>query len=218
MQIREVTLASYRWFDPVEPKGGDKPADRIRPARAHLKNARGFAAWLTKVDARRSYRLPTEEEWEYACRAGTLTSRWWGNEAEHAWRYENLAQNLSEEDPHYDGHRGAAPGARYPPNPWGLHDMLGNLAEVCDVPYRAYPEAQSRALDRSNAVLSLRPGEFVVRGASHLDGVRYARSAWRDTARLRRGFGPGRRKHPAVGFRLVSPLPPTQPAGAASPR
>lgn len=100
-----------------------------------------YTKWLSKATGK-FYRLPTEAEWEYACRAGTKTAYSFGNRNEkandfdevlgrYAWFYENSSydNNLDLGHPDY--------GAAYrkvglkKPNPWGLHDMHGNVAEWC---------------------------------------------------------------------------------------
>ena len=80
-----------------------------------------YVRWLNRSLGKDVYRLPSEAEWEYACRAGTNTRRWWGDE----W----VAKRANGARSFQKGR--TSPVDHYPGNPWGLHDMIGNVWEWC---------------------------------------------------------------------------------------
>jgi formylglycine-generating enzyme required for sulfatase activity len=166
-----------------------------------------YCRWLSTKTGK-TYRLPTEAEWEYACRAGTKTAYNFGDDpkalGEHAWYFDN-----SDSGPH--------PVATKKPNAWGLYDMHGNLAEYCVDHYDAAFYGQFKAGAPAVAPVLL-PDEhrypYVVRGGSWDDEAPLLRSAARRPTRKewsRRD--PQIPKsiwwHPEgqfVGFRVVRPV------------
>ena len=88
--------------------------------------AQQFCRWLSEREGR-VYRLPTEAEWEYACRAGTTNRTYWGDNV-----WDRTKANVGGKDKktheHWadDGFEYTSPVGSYPPNPWGLYDMIGN--------------------------------------------------------------------------------------------
>lgn len=131
-----------------------------------------FCRWLS-IRTGKIYRLPTEAEWEYACRAGTKTAYFFGDDpakfGEYAWfaaNSEDLAKKVGQKKP----------------NPWGLHDMYGNVAEWCldhyDKGYYVRFEPLKPALAPVNLPTELR-FPHVARGGSWADQPAQCRSAAR---------------------------------------
>ncbi|MCB1129425.1 MAG: formylglycine-generating enzyme family protein, partial [Verrucomicrobiae bacterium] len=174
-----------------------------------------FCRWLSAQE-QATYRLPSEAEWEYACRAGRSTWYSWGESPDDAYRHANVADGaLEAAQPgttrfqravrlgaeEGDGAVFTAPTGRYQANGWGLHDMHGNVWEWCldDWDDRAY------AKRRDGVKVSPWEASFAVKGQdSPKDPANLADLAadrvfrggsWGNTARVvrsacRLGFGP----------------------------
>jgi formylglycine-generating enzyme required for sulfatase activity len=124
----------YSWRNP-----GFKQADDHPIVNVTWTDAVAFCQWLTKKE-RHSYRLPTEAEWEYACRAGTTTTFHAGDETERLAKVANLydeqtASLFPQWKEHRvtasDGHAFTAPVGSFQPNAFGMYDMHGNVWEWC---------------------------------------------------------------------------------------
>jgi len=146
----EVTQALYaqvvgtnpsRWVDPARPVENVTWFDCVRFCNL-LSEAQGLRpAYMINelgVDWDRSadgFRLPTEAEWEYACRAGTTTAYHFGDDPADLHRFANYCDQSCErawaDSVHTDGHAWTAPVGSYEPNAWGLYDMHGNVWEWC---------------------------------------------------------------------------------------
>jgi formylglycine-generating enzyme required for sulfatase activity len=93
------------------------------------------------------YTLPTEAQWEYACRAGTDTAYYYGDDAEQFYKFGNYKdREVGSIARPIDGFIGTAPVGSYPPNAWKLYDMHGNVSELCrdaiQWPPPNYPEGK----------------------------------------------------------------------------
>ena len=104
-------------------------------------DAVAFCKWLSKKEGK-TYRLPTEAEWEYAARAGKATRYYYGDDPEGLVVYENVADGDAKAAftewttiQARDGFRFTAPCGCYRHNPFGLYDMLGNVEEWCSDRY-----------------------------------------------------------------------------------
>ncbi len=166
--IHEVTNAQYEVFDPkhkaVRGKRGSSKEDDEPVVYVTWHDAVAFCDWLSKREGK-PYRLPTEAEWEYTCRAGTTTKF-------------HTGAALTGDDANYSRAADARPrkvGA-YQPNAWGVHDMHGNVAEWCHDWYGPYV-----AGEQTDPVGRLEGYARITRGWSYLranlDPTRYARSS-----------------------------------------
>jgi sulfatase modifying factor 1 len=154
----EVTNGQYRRFiaqhDSTSYQGHSLNGDDQPAVNVSWEEAKAFADWLTKqYRGKNIFRLPREAEWEFACRAGTKTSRYWGDDPNQACTYENTAdQTAKRQWAHFfihnceDGYLVSAPIGKFSPNPFGLHDMLGNVLEWCEDVYSkdAYHKHQQK--------------------------------------------------------------------------
>lgn len=173
----EVTNAQYEHFDPshrsLRGKLGFSTLDDEAVVFVNWHEATAFCDWLTRKEGRQ-YRLPTEAEWEYACRSGTTTEFSMGevlpllyhNSQKLSW-FPDIARGepqRKEVMPLLVGRR--------PPNAWGLHDMHGNVEEWCSDWYGPYEGGF--CVDP----IGRKDGEFrVTRGGSHSTEEAYLRSA-----------------------------------------
>ncbi|MBM4036469.1 MAG: formylglycine-generating enzyme family protein [Planctomycetes bacterium] len=163
----------------------------------------------------RSVRLPTEAEWEHACRAGTTTCFYWGDD----WGDKSDGTRLNAADKNApvkypdnrfdDGHAHTAPVAQYPPNAWGLYDMLGNVSEWCsdwyDPEWYLFAPRQDPTGPATGCI-------HVARGGNWQDSIAYCRATFRSFHRLNE---PSMRAS-ALGFRVVVDASPHfSPAGPA---
>jgi formylglycine-generating enzyme required for sulfatase activity len=148
-------------------------------------DASAYAQWLAAKTGRR-YRLPSEAEWEYAARAGTTAARFWGDDGNQSCDYANAAdQTAALQIPGAAGwtradcndrHAYTAPVGSYGANAFGLHDMLGNVAEwTQDCWNGSYESAPANSHARISGDCSLR----VVRGGSWEDAPVGVRAAYR---------------------------------------
>jgi formylglycine-generating enzyme required for sulfatase activity len=189
MSKNEITFTQYDAF--CDATGGTKPDDSgwgrgNRPViNVTWYDAKAFADWM-------GCRLPTEAEWEYACRAGTTTPF-------------NSGNNLTTNQANYDGnnpYNGNPTGVylgktqsvgSYPSNAWGLNDMHGNVWEWCSDWYDNYGTGS-----QTNPTGPSSGSHRVYRGGGWFYSARYCRSSLRDFGYPSSGFN-------GLGFRLVAP-------------
>jgi len=175
---------------------GDLQNDKQHPViHVSWNDASAYCQWLSKNKSQ-TFRLPTEAEWEYACRAGTTTTF-------------NTGANLTTDQANYNGNypyqnypKGkyigkTTPVGSYPPNGWGLYDMHGNVWEWCQDWYVSeyYNECKrQRTVDNPQGPET--GSNRVLRGGSWYFLARYCRSANRNYSSpdIRNGL---------IGFRLV---------------
>ena len=186
-------VPGMNWRNPGFPQADDHPVVCVS-----WNDATAYCAWRSRAEGRR-FRLPTEAEWEYACRAGTTTIWWWGDEPDAGGRVANVADAAHWSSgtgyrnmPMDDGFEFTAPVGRYRPNGLGLYDMIGNVVEWCADRYGPYTAEPAR--DPAGPSTG---AHRVLRGGSWYNVTFYCRSAYRFR------LSPGDRYH-NVGFRIAS--------------
>jgi formylglycine-generating enzyme required for sulfatase activity len=192
MQTTEVTQGQWKAVMGTEPWKGEysvKEGPNYAASHVSWDDAVAYCKKLSEKEGK-TYRLPTEAEWEYACRAGTQTRWSFGNDekvlGDYAWYYEN-AWDIDEKYAHQVGLK--------KPNAFGLYDMHGNVFEWChDYSGNNYYK-QSPEKDPTGPT----SGSFrVFRGGSWNFLTRNSRSAYRNWS--------GADHFLLLGFRLVREL------------
>ena len=194
LQTTPVTQGQWKSVMGENPSRFKSGGDNCPVENISWNDAQGFIMKLREMDGN-VYRLPSEAEWEYACRAGTETPFHFG-------------KCLSTNQANYDGNhpmencpegeyrRKTIPVANFEPNTWGLYDMHGNVWEWCNDWYDEYSE-----LSFTNPEGPINGEGRVLRGGS------WYCFAWRCRSAFRDWIIPTLRRHD-LGFRLV--LPPGQ--------
>ena len=200
---RPFALARYALtFDEYEAycaaTGKDRPSDNgwgrgKRPViNVSWDDATAYCQWLSEQTGE-EYRLPSEAEWGYACRAGTTTPFWWGN------TIMPKQANYDGNHPYNQGEKGelrkeTIPVDQFEPNPWGLYQMHGNVWEWVQDWYADYKsEAQT------DPIYAQSGSDRVYRGGSWFN------NAWCLRAACRHRYEPGYRPD-NLGFRPARTL------------
>lgn len=179
----EITQA--QWMAVMQENPSTEYGPNLPVNRVNWYDCQDFLRRLNEIVNDGKFRLPTEAEREYACRAGTEEMTYFGGDPtdelieEHAWMRTNSEGELHEV-------------GLLKPNPWGLHDMLGNVWEWCEDWYAPY-QAQAQ-VDPQGALLGT---EKVFRGASWMARPEWIRCADRGK------FTPDNRRNTG-GFRAAS--------------
>ncbi|MGI9441179.1 MAG: formylglycine-generating enzyme family protein [Rubripirellula sp.] len=172
--VHEVTQAQYEQVMGVNPskyKGSDNPVETVS-WEAAVEFCRKLSELPAEKEAGNGYRLPTEAEWEYACRAGTTTKYSFGDDESNLSGYGWYLDNYG--DKHH-------PVGSKQPNVWGLYDMHGNVWEWCQDWKEDYPEgAVTDVLSGSAIPTGPASGQYrVIRGGSWVNTADYCQSAIR---------------------------------------
>jgi formylglycine-generating enzyme required for sulfatase activity len=173
LPVRDITwwdAASYcRWLSEKEGIPEEEMCYPTVEAMAAGSKNYDFPGLPKDLLDRTGYRLPTSAEWEWACRAGTTKPWHWGRSSDMSIAY-GWSQLDARQQPHGIGLR--------KPNPFGLFDMHGNVAEWCQTASGEFAKGDL-LVDGQNDLVENRYANAVVRGGSYEDGVRELRSARR---------------------------------------
>jgi formylglycine-generating enzyme required for sulfatase activity len=190
LQTTEVTQGQWKRVMGNNPSSFKECGDECPVEMVSWYDAQEFIRRLRQLEGTDKYRLPTEAEWEYACRAGTTTPFYTGLciSTEQANYKGSYPLEACEEGKY---RRTAVSVGSFPPNPWGLYDMHGNVCEWCQDRYGTYPTVD--IIDPKGPST----GEYhVLRGGSWLSPGKRIRSASRMAH-----FPATRDNH--IGFRLA---------------
>lgn len=182
-----VTVAQYRCYQPTHAEKGDEDFPVVS---VNWQEAQGYCAWLTS-ETQRHYRLPSEAEWEYACRAGSAEAFSFGDDVT-----PEAANFLFDEQGRRVGRGALTPAGSFPPNAFGIHEMHGNICEwVADAWHPNYFTAPNHGEAWEGTA-----EDRVIRGGAWDYMPRLLRSAWRDHL-------PSTTKRDNVGFRVAADEP-----------
>ncbi len=196
MQSTEVTQGQWKVVMGDNPSFFKKCGDNCPVENVSWNDAQNFIKKLNQKGGR-TYRLPTEAEWEYAARSGSTTTYSWGNDADCSrMMYENDVGSSEDNCVEYIRRKGltpdsVAPVKSYASNAWGLYDMHGNVWEWCKDWYGSYPVGH--VTDSGGPSTG---SNRVLRGGSWYDIARNCRSA-------NRNWSDSGRRYWYAGFRLV---------------
>ena len=198
---KAIEFGKYSWRDPGFAQTQEHPAVNVS-----WNDAVKFCEWLSKKEGK-VYELPTEAEWEYACRAGTTTRFWCGDADASLQGNANLGDlSLNEKYPNAksnlgwdDGYAFTSPAGHYQANPWGLYDMSGNVFQWCADWYGPYKNES--LIDPKGAKGG---AARVLHGGSWYNGPLGCRSAYRYS------LAPSGRSDD-IGFRVVLRSPAKNP-------
>ncbi len=186
MSKHEITCDQFRRFRPEFRKYKYENWDMDlgdQPACVSLNDALEFCKWLSEKTGL-AVRLPSEAEWEYACRAGTQSRFYWGDSEEEAGKYANIAdqahlkvwpdraRNLNTDD----GNAFLASVGKYLPNAFGLYDMIGNAPEWTQGTY----SQNAHSIDPENKAFTENKKRYIRGGswATDIINCRCASRCW----------------------------------------
>jgi len=176
-QWRDVMGQNRTWF---KDSGPDAPDELV-----NWSDAQEFCVSLSRLDGH-DYTLPTEAQWEYACRAGSKSTYFFGNDQERLKEYAWYSESTDDVNP--IGQKKA--------NGWGIHDMIGNVTQWCLDWYGEYPSG--KVTDPTGPTT----GSYrVLRGSCASFSERHCRSAYRT-------FNSPGSRYFAQGFRVVKNFKP----------
>jgi formylglycine-generating enzyme required for sulfatase activity len=190
----EVTNAQYRKYKPDHDSkkndGGSLNADENPVVFVSWEDAVDFTKWLS-AKGQGQFSLPSEIQWEYACRAGSSSEYFFGDDPDMLENYVWYAENSVAGFKLLGGHGVSHPVGKLKPNAFGLYDMLGNVWEWCIDGYDKFAYFKKRENHKSDRYRVLRGGSFL----SSSEYLRCATRHWSATGE--------RSRMEDYGFRVV---------------